>query len=576
MSLWGTAWFSEEYGIVSRPPIYQLHFRESKDNFLKALAASYQLMNPSVFRLNFCLSLAATLLLAGCGQEIIPADPPCLAKSARVSRGKAATPEEQAALYLQTAALAAPGIGSGNVPTPSRETYNKAVADLAVLLRSADGGRLWNRPLTVAAGGRTYQLRYQPGNGQDIWSPDEFTSLVLADTVPSKIIKRRNTKQGIGGELVGVRKETPRAQFAPWVGITAPVTATLDFRGADAVLALRDPSEHPAARVNGTTRQLAADFSAPLAYYPSPNETISGLMAAMRGSDYMAVTGLYQLQPYEPHRIPIIFVHGLISTARMWRNVINEIETDPTLRGRFQCWVFNYPTGNPVTYSALRFREELEKAEQRYGFPHGFVLVGHSMGGIVSRMQAVTLDQAAWERGAPGVIGKLTQGMKTDDLVYRATLFNANPHIRREIFICTPHRGSELALGSLGEIGMRLISLPLTVTSGISQSVIATLGSFSGEAGQIPNSVSSLSPKNPTLKVIDQAPLRVPHHSIIGDRGKGDTPHSSDGVVPYWSSHLADAKSEKIVPGPHGSCELPETIDELKRILHLHLVSEGQ
>jgi hypothetical protein len=42
------------------------------------------------------------------------------------------------------------------------------------------------------------------------------------------------------------------------------------------------------------------------------------------------------------------------------------------------------------------------------------------------------------------------------------------------------------------------------------------------------------------------------HHSIIGDRGKGDTPNSSDGVVPYWSSHLATAKSEKIVPGLFG------------------------
>jgi hypothetical protein len=43
--------------------------------------------------------------------------------------------------------------------------------------------------------------------------------------------------------------------------------------------------------------------------------------------------------------------------------------------------------------------------------------------------------------------------------------------------------------------------------------------------------------------------------------------------VPYWSSHLASAQSELIVPGPHGSYELPETIDELRRILKLHLRS---
>jgi hypothetical protein len=73
------------------------------------------------------------------------------------------------------------------------------------------------------------------------------------------------------------------------------------------------------------------------------------------------------------------------------------------------------------------------------------------------------------------------------------------------------------------------------------------------------------------LKVLDTKPISAPHHSIIGDCGKGDTPNSTDGVVKYWSSHLSGALSEKIVPGPHGACELPETIAELRRILHLHL-----
>ncbi|MGL5018913.1 MAG: esterase/lipase family protein, partial [Luteolibacter sp.] len=155
----------------------------------------------------------------------------------------------------------------------------------------------------------------------------------------------------------------------------------------------------------------------------------------------------------------------------------------------------------------------------------------------------------------------------------RALIFEANPHLKRAVFICTPHRGSEMAISNIGELGMRLIALPVTISSGISESVISSLGAFTGGAAVMPNSVTSLSPKNPTLKVIDQAYFRAPHHSIIGDRGRGDTPNSSDGVVPYWSSHLSTAKSEKIVPGPHGSCELPETITELKRILHLHLKS---
>ncbi|NJM38630.1 MAG: alpha/beta hydrolase, partial [Akkermansiaceae bacterium] len=67
-----------------------------------------------------------------------------------------------------------------------------------------------------------------------------------------------------------------------------------------------------------------------------------------------------------------------------------------------------------------------------------------------------------------------------------------------------------------------------------------------------------------------EIPIGVPHHSIIGDRGKGDTPNSSDGVVAYWSSHLNSAASEKIVPAGHGAFDHPEAITELRRILLLN------
>src|SRR4029077_2030189 len=75
---------------------------------------------------------------------------------------------------------------------------------------------------------------------------------------------------------------------------------------------------------------------------------------------------------------------------------------------------------------------------------------------------------------------------------------------------------------------------------------------------------------------LDTLPITVPYYSIIGDRGRGNTPNSSDGVVPYWSSHLDGAQSELIVPGPHGSYALPQTIAELKRILRLDLETRNQ
>jgi hypothetical protein len=481
--------------------------------------------------------------------------------------------EERAALYLSAAKESSSLFDSPNSGEPARIIYNQAAADLTVLLRSSAQGRMWNRPLTLTTGGKTFRLRFAQGTRDGIYDPDWFTSFTPASVVDMDSVKNRHRQDGVGGALVGVRKTSPLEPFSPMVGVTAPVTATLDFKGSDVTLSLIDPTEQTKARIAGRERALDADFSAPLAYYPHPSELWQGLMGAIRVSEHMKTTGLYMLQPYDPDRIPLIFVHGLISTPRMWRNVINELETDPELRRRYQCWVFGYPTGNPPLYSALRLREELAKVRQRYPQSRDMVLVGHSMGGLLSRTQVTTFDRDAWDAMGKEKADRFFANVKPGSLVERCTIFRANPHVDRAIFICTPHRGSEMAIGTIGELAIKLISLPVDIVSTTANTLGSSVAIVTGDPNRMPTSIDGLSPNNPTLKVLDTRPIEVPHHSIIGDRGKGNTPNSSDGVVEYWSSHLKSAKSEKIVPGPHGSCELPETLDELRRLLRLHLQS---
>ena len=520
---------------------------------------------------NRFIPVLAALALAGCAHDTYSNR--AGERSLREARSKRAATQTRAALYLQAAAESAPKPGQATSSGSNLDTYNAATGELTALLRTAEGGRLWNQPLTVSAnGGAPYKLQLQPGNKQGLWSPNYFTSFVPAKQVAMGSIKHRDRLEGIGGTLVGIRKETPRQTFAPKVGITAPVTATLDFHGKNATLALHDPNTQTKAQVAGISRPLAADFSAPLAYYPQVNETIAGIMGAISVGKYMDITGLYLLRPYDPNKIPVIFVHGLISTPRMWRNVINELETDPILRSRYQPWVFAYPTGNPVAYSAYRFREELVKAKKIYGFPKGFVLVGHSMGGIVSRMQGGTATKGDWDRIVGSPSEKALMAAAGDSgLIHDCLLFNANPDLRRTVFICTPHRGSDLAIQGIGQLGMRLISLPGDLVNSIQKSAGNVLATVYGK-NHVPNSVTSLSPHNPALKVFVTVPYNAPYHTIYGNRGKSGPPaESSDGVVPYWSSHLDKPVSELGVPGPHGACELPETIAEIKRILLLHL-----
>ena len=94
----------------------------------------------------------------------------------------------------------------------------------------------------------------------------------------------------------------------------------------------------------------------------------------------------------------------------------------------------------------------------------------------------------------------------------------------------------------------------------------------------VPNGINGLSPKNPLLVAMNTLPVNPPFHSIIGVAGGPKSPleKTSDTVVPYWSSHLDGARSEKIVPYPHTAMFVkPEATDEIRRILKLHLAGVG-
>src|SRR4029077_10573083 len=193
------------------------------------------------------------------GPEYAPA-----ASLMREARSANVPVEKRAGDYLQAAAMTAPLLGTG-IGTPACETYNAACGELTVLLRNSEGGRLWNQPLTLTENNTTYHLRLEPA-GNAVWAPNYFATFELEQQVKEKLIRKENIQQGVGGALVGVRIVNPPEKFAPPRGITAPVTATLDFHSTDAMLALRRPAKQPTATVEGKVRPLAANFSAPISY----------------------------------------------------------------------------------------------------------------------------------------------------------------------------------------------------------------------------------------------------------------------------------------------------------------------
>jgi len=506
--------------------------------------------------------------------------PEAIISQARLSLAEArktqSDPRTTVGHYLDAAdaAVRSVSVSSGN-EAEARSIYNAASQEVAVLLRSS--AELWNRTETIPSRDGIYRLRFAAGSRKEgTWDPGYFDFLRTPKQVHEKVAHQEARINDWGGVLVGVYKPAdPRKYFLPLVGLAVPVTTALDFtssasragRVRDATLALYDPTRRDTVRVAGAQRPLAADFGAPLAYYPEPG-LLLGFMAMIRPANYEERAGIYMLEPYDPDRIPVILIHGLTSIPQMWVPTISAIESDPEIRGRYQFWVFDYPTGDPILLSALKLRESLARVYQLYPKTKDMVLISHSMGGLLSQMQAVTTRRVLWDHVFQSDADRLYANVPADHVVKRALIFDANPRVQRIVFICVPHRGSDLATNWIGSFGIGLISMPGKLLSGAVNMV--TLEKDVG-IKHLPTGINGLSPRSPVLRGLDTLPIHPPYHTIVGDRGRGDTPNSSDGVVAYWSSHLAGAQSELIVPGPHGSFALPQTVSELKRILRLNL-----
>jgi pimeloyl-ACP methyl ester carboxylesterase len=443
----------------------------------------------------------------------------------------------------------------------------------------------WTLPLHVPApNGGQYLLTHR-AIANRLWRPQDY-ELIPADELDlrGKFVVPRVTREGAGAALVAVRSEqAPQVplRFAPPRVYTA-VTAVARFTGRKCEIEFIDPLATETVNVSGRTLPSRADFTAPIALGLSSEHPEKIGFAAMLNPEKFAHTArLVQVQPYAPNKIPVLFVHGLQDTPVSWVPMVSALWSDPVLRRNYQVCVFSYPSGYPFQYSALLLRRELDTFDRTFPHHRPIILVGHSMGGIISRLMITDSGgDKVWRYffAKPPTRTKLSP--ETKALLEEALIFTPRRDVARVIFISTPHRGSILAQNSIGRIGSSLIRKSMRVMNAGPEILRASVVQEDPtvlKLNRLPNSIDTLSPNDPFLKEMNTLSMakRIPYHSIIGDRGRGDTPNSSDGVVPYWSSHLEGAESEKIVPSGHGAEHSAQGIAEVVRILHEHIASRG-
>ena len=286
--------------------------------------------------------------------------------------------------------------------------------------------------------------------------------------------------------------------------------------------------------------------------------------------------GLSLHTPYRRGKVPVVMIHGLFCSPGDWDAMIAALGAEPGLADRFQFWTFAYDSGDPLPYSASNLRRTLRAARRQLdpdGTDAAFdrtVLVGHSLGGLLSKMMVQGSGDGIWSSLSTHPFSEIQGPPHAVETLRECVFFEPVAEVRRVVFIATPHRGSDLNRGMVLRLGTRIIRLPDPLEAAYRSLLRSNPPDFFAARfrDHLPTSVDALELNSPILTAIQALGIRpgVPYHSIIARRPGRE----SDGLVPFASAHLEGAASELVVPGGHYCLADPAVIREVGRILKAH------
>jgi pimeloyl-ACP methyl ester carboxylesterase len=427
------------------------------------------------------------------------------------------------------------------------------------------------------------------------WSGYRFKRFIPVGEFVVRGFSNRYRQAGVGAPLAaelepvdsGPAAEAARKRIPPRTRV--PVTAFLRIatprRGivegtVQGKLELYAADQASTVAVGGRDAPLELEPTAALAYQLEGAPIWDFEIAGFRFADQSAIfgDGLITMRPYRPGRIPVVLVHGTASSPVRWAELFNEISHDPVVSGRYQFWLFQYNTGQPILYSAMLLRRALQSVLKEID-PTGeddalrrMVMIGHSQGGLLTKLMTIRSGNRFWENVTEEPFEDVKMAPETRELLREAMFLEPVPTLRRVVFIATPHRGSYQATGWALDLIRRFITLPGTLVSqfqGLLKSqTFAHLG-----MSQLPTSVDNMSPGHPFLKALNDLPIDpgITAHSIIAVLGDGPVTGKTDGVVAYESAHIDGVASELVVRSGHSTQGHPETVEEVRRILREHI-----
>ena len=280
---------------------------------------------------------------------------------------------------------------------------------------------------------------------------------------------------------------------------------------------------------------------------------------------------------YQAGKIPVVFIHGLLSDPLTWHEMISTLTADPEIAEKCQFWTFRYPTGETYLKAAADLRTALTDARVSFDPTRAdaaldqMVLVGHSMGGLVAKLQITHSEHKLWQAVSRVPIKNLKISTEDRTELERIVLFEPLPLVNKVVFIATPHRGSFVVHRAIGKIGRGLIDFPDTVRNDFDDFLDENKGVFKAKSTKIPTSLDHLSPLSPIMIATQQLEIEpdVELYSIIGTGTGIQAISRGDGAVSRKNASIAGVVDETFVQAKHVDVHHhPDTIAKIKRILN--------
>ena len=434
---------------------------------------------------------------------------------------------------------------------------------------------------------------------QFLWGGYRMSSFIPVAEFKLRGLRNRYRQPGVGAPLAaelspveaGLAAEAARKRIPPRIKVPITAFVRLDHVSegiatghVDGRLELYTADQASSVDVATQTLPLELEPSATLAYIlegaPVWDTEYSGFLSANRRP---FPEGLMMLHPYRRGRVPVVLIHGTVSSPARWADMLNELQNDPVLRDHIQFWLFTYNTSNPILLSASELREALRKTIAEID-PDGqdpalrnLVLVGHSQGGLLTRLMVTDSGTRFWDAAVKVPLEQLEVTPATRALLEKTMFFVPFPGVTRVVFIATPHRGSFRVTNLILGLVRRLVTLPTTIVEGVAEAAQSNPDAVPLKTRGIPTAVDNMRPGNRFVRTLAASPLApgVIAHSIIAVRGEGPITSGNDGVVAYESAHLDEAASEKVVRSSHSTQSEPDTIQEVRRILRVHVAGSA-